>query len=172
MKTATTCGCVTDSSATKRASLNIAHCFAGRRRIELADDCGRARRACRRTQRAARQTDRHRLGGVSERRTLHRYAANSKAIAGLNLGTDLRRLGDDGFLIRPATVAGHKTIVIAGNTDVGALYGAFRFLRAIQTIAAITTLSIADAPRIKLRMLDRWDNLDRSVERGYAGRSL
>src|SRR5206468_633998 len=33
-------------------------------------------------------------------------------------------------------------------------------------------LDVCDAPRIPLRMLDHWDNLDGTVERGYAGPSL
>jgi alpha-glucuronidase len=36
----------------------------------------------------------------------------------------------------------------------------------------VATLAAVSAPRIKLRLLDHWDNLDRSVERGYAGKSL
>src|SRR5690606_4301520 len=33
-------------------------------------------------------------------------------------------------------------------------------------------LHVVSAPRIRLRMLNHWDNLDRTVERGYAGFSL
>lgn len=87
----------------------------------------------------------------------------------------LRAAGDEGYVIRPLRLHGKRVIVITGNRDVGALYGTFRFLRELQlrmpseTIAA---LSASSAPRIKLRLLNHWDNLDRSVERGYAGRSL
>jgi alpha-glucuronidase len=98
--------------------------------------------------------------------------ASSKIIAGLPLSVDVRRLAPDGFVIRSTTVAGHRATVIAGNSDAGALYGAFRFLRAMQTNGSVRSLSIADAPRIKVRILDHWDNLDRTVERGYAGQSL
>ena len=70
------------------------------------------------------------------------------------------------------TIAGHKTTVIAGNRDVGVLYGVFRFLRELQTNQPVASIAIADVPRVQLRMLDHWDNLDRSVERGYAGESL
>jgi len=96
----------------------------------------------------------------------------SRVIAGLPLAVELQKLAPDAFIVRTATVDGHRATVIAGNTDVGALYGAFRFLRQIQTNASLQSLSVADAPRIKLRVLDHWDNLDRSVERGYAGQSL
>jgi alpha-glucuronidase len=62
--------------------------------------------------------------------------------------------------------------VIAANTDIGVLYGAFHFLRLLQTNQRIDTLGISDRPRIQHRILNHWDNLDGSVERGYAGRSL
>jgi alpha-glucuronidase len=42
----------------------------------------------------------------------------------------------------------------------------------MQTNASLASIAIADAPRVQMRMLDHWDNLDRSVERGYAGESL
>ncbi|RPJ00142.1 MAG: alpha-glucuronidase, partial [Chloroflexi bacterium] len=58
------------------------------------------------------------------------------------------------------------------NTDIGVLYGAFRFLRHLQTYKPLDDLSIISAPEIKLRMLNHWDNLDGTIERGYAGFSL
>ena len=98
--------------------------------------------------------------------------SSSRTIATLPLVAELARTGREGFIIRSVKVAGKRAIVVAGNTDVGALYGVFRLLRQLQTNASIAELSIMDAPRIQLRMLDHWDNLDRTVERGYAGQSL
>ena len=98
--------------------------------------------------------------------------AGSRLIASLPLGTALRSVGNEGFVIRTMTVNGKRAIVIAGNRDLGALYGAFHLLRLVQTNASVTALTVVSAPRIQLRMLDHWDNLDRTVERGYAGPSL
>lgn len=42
-------------------------------------------------------------------------------------------LGAEGYVIRRATIDGHAAIVIAGNSDLGALYGTFAFLRLLQT---------------------------------------
>jgi len=42
----------------------------------------------------------------------------------------------------------------------------------MQTLQPINNLDVTQKPRIQLRMLDHWDNLDGSIERGYAGRSL
>ncbi|HMA22452.1 MAG TPA: alpha-glucuronidase family glycosyl hydrolase, partial [Gemmatimonadaceae bacterium] len=90
----------------------------------------------------------------------------------LPLARDLARLGDEGYLVRATTVQGKHVIVVAGNSDVGALYGAFRLLRQVQTNGSLAHVMIEDRPRIALRLLDHWDNLDRTVERGYAGKSL
>ena len=49
---------------------------------------------------------------------------------------------------------------------------AFIFFRLIQTHQNIKQLSVISAPLIQLRMLDHWDNLNRTVERGYAGISI
>ena len=95
---------------------------------------------------------------------------NSDIVKGLNL--PLTNLGPEGFVIRTATVQGHSVTVIAGNSDTGVLYGAFRYLSLIQTRRPVDALDIADAPKLKIRVLDHWDNPDGHVERGYAGESI
>jgi alpha-glucuronidase len=52
------------------------------------------------------------------------------------------------------------------------LYGVFHFLRLLQTQQEIRAADIASVPRNRRRILSHWDNLDGTVERGYAGRSL
>jgi alpha-glucuronidase len=96
--------------------------------------------------------------------------ASSPRIAAL--GLPLAKLGQEGFLIRSVTIGGRRATVIAANSDVGVLYGVFRFLREIQARRPIDALDISDAPKLKLRVLDHWDNLTRHVERGYAGQSI
>ncbi|CAN5436765.1 alpha-glucuronidase family glycosyl hydrolase [soil metagenome] len=98
--------------------------------------------------------------------------SGSRAIAALPFVRELAALGREGFIIRSATVAGRRALVVAANSDVGALYGSFALLRMLQTNTPVAQLALVSAPRIQLRMLDHWDNLDRSVERGYAGQSL
>ncbi len=96
--------------------------------------------------------------------------ASSPLIAGLAL--DTRALGPEGYLIRSTKVAGKTVTVIAANQDIGALYGAFHFLRLLQTGQPLERLDIRETPRVKLRVLNHWDNLDGHVERGYAGASI
>ncbi len=96
--------------------------------------------------------------------------ANSPLIK--SLAPALTALGDEGYLIRRLTDEGRKVTVIAANSDAGVLYGAFAYLRLLQTRQRIDKLDIVSAPRLKVRILDHWDNLDRTQERGYAGFSI
>jgi alpha-glucuronidase len=95
---------------------------------------------------------------------------SSPFIAQLDL--PLTRLGRDGYLVRSVELDGRRVTTIAANEDVGVLYGAFAWLRLAQTEHDLSELDVASAPRIELRLLNHWDNLDASVERGYAGASL
>ena len=97
---------------------------------------------------------------------------SSPLIKSLNLEEKLKTLGDEGFYIVSTTIKGKKCIVITGNREVGVLYGAFHFIRLLQTQQPIQNLSLQYAPHFKHRILNHWDNLDRTVERGYAGFSL
>lgn len=81
---------------------------------------------------------------------------------------ELTTIGQEGFIIKSKP---GKTIITA-NTDIGVLYGVFHFLRLMQTQQDITKLNIVSAPKLKLRLLNHWDNLNRTVERGYAGFSI
>lgn len=95
---------------------------------------------------------------------------SSVLIAKMQLG--LERAGTEGYVIRSVTIDGKPAIAIAANSDIAVLHGAFHFLRLVQTRAALERLDIVSQPRTKLRVLDHWDNLDRHVERGYAGESI
>jgi len=85
---------------------------------------------------------------------------------------EMQGLGREGYVIRTTRVRGRRVIVVAANEDIGALYGTFALLRRMQTHRPLRGLALRDAPKTALRVLDHWDNLDGSVERGYAGRSI
>jgi alpha-glucuronidase len=80
----------------------------------------------------------------------------------------LAGLGTEGFLIRSL----HGSTVVAANGEAGLLYGAFRLLELAEQGQPLDALDVRSAPRLDLRMLDHWDNLDGTVERGYAGHSI
>jgi len=97
---------------------------------------------------------------------------NSGIIASLKINNALSDLGDEGYIIINTKYRRKKVIVIAANKDAGILYGTFHFLKLLQTHQDINTLSIESSPKTKVRLLNHWDNLNRRVERGYAGLSL
>ena len=78
----------------------------------------------------------------------------------------------DGYVLRTVRTNGRRITVITGASDVGVLYGAFALLRRMQPPQPIDALDVAEAPAVQLRLLNHWDNLDRTVERGYAGQSI
>ena len=77
-------------------------------------------------------------------------------------------LGLDGYIIKSI---GSK-IIITGKSDIGVLYGVFHFLRILQIGSPLNDLDIVETPQNKIRMVDHWDNLDGTIERGYAGNSI
>ncbi len=94
----------------------------------------------------------------------------SPQVTALKLG--LGTLGEEGYAVRPVWIGGRAVTLITGNSDRAILYGAFALIRYVHTGNALATATLTSSPRIKLRVLDHWDNLDGTVERGYAGQSL
>ncbi|HUH18438.1 alpha-glucuronidase family glycosyl hydrolase [Albibacterium sp.] len=78
----------------------------------------------------------------------------------------------DGYIIKNILINKKPVILISSKSDVGILYGVFNFLKTLQLELPIQNLSITEEPKIENRILNHWDNLDRTVERGYAGFSL
>ena len=97
---------------------------------------------------------------------------SSPLVRSLAISAELRGLGREGYLVRAMRVGGRRAIVVAANEDVGVLYGAFALLRELQTNRSLRELRLRESPKVALRVLNHWDNLDGSVERGYAGRSI
>jgi len=86
--------------------------------------------------------------------------------------TRLTFAGQEGYIIQSMRFNNRPVTVIAANEPAGVLYGTFHFLRLIQTRKLIDNLLIKKKPRIRKRLLNHWDNLNGTVERGYAGRSI
>ncbi len=60
---------------------------------------------------------------------------------------------------------------IIASSSIGVLYGAYDLLR-LQETGNLSHLSKTEKPAVNLRILNHWDNLDGSIERGYAGKSI
>ena len=76
--------------------------------------------------------------------------------------------GQEVKLVIDPAIANDEGYVISGNTikaktELGLMYGAYALLRGETG---------ASEPFYKLRILNHWDNLDSSIERGYAGLSI
>jgi len=85
---------------------------------------------------------------------------------------DLAQAGDEGYVLRHVRLQGHNVSLIAANTDIGLLHGTYAWLRAAAIGKDGAVADAVSAPRLSLRVLNHWDNLDRTVERGYAGESI
>lgn len=90
----------------------------------------------------------------------------------INLDEEINSIGDEGYIILSYMIYNKNIIIITANTEAGVLYGTFHFLRLLQTGQDIEVLNVVEKPKIQLRVLNHWDNPDRTVERGYAGFSL
>ncbi|RYY23620.1 MAG: alpha-glucuronidase [Chitinophagaceae bacterium] len=110
-------------------------------------------------------------GGI-ENGTVVLATKSSAGNVSASAGIDYQKLGEEGFAIKTTKTNNRNVIFITANTDIGILYGVYHFLRLIQTHQDITTINISSSPSIRLRILNHWDNLNRTVERGYAGLSL
>ncbi len=84
----------------------------------------------------------------------------------------LNHLDDEGFLILSVKINDESSILVTAGDDAGLLYGTWHFIRLLQMHQEIRHLDLVSSPKIKIRVLNHWDNLDRTVERGYAGFSL
>mgnify|MGYP001193066666 CR=1 FL=1 len=78
--------------------------------------------------------------------------------------------GAEGFAIRYDARSG--IIAIGAEQPAGVLYGVFHLLRLIATGISIDGLDVVERPVNAIRMINQWDNMDGSVERGYAGQSI
>ncbi len=107
-----------------------------------------------------------------------RYTAHQKAKVNTDLSSPAIQLakkeletyydGQSVTLRLDATLPDDEGYRIAGNTisakqEIGLLYGAYALLRGEKA---------ESHPAFKLRLLNHWDNLDGSIERGYAGESI
>ncbi len=100
------------------------------------------------------------LGTVERARTLD---------AGFHPPSDLQ---GDAYALISTQIQGQSALVITGATDRAVLYGAFALLRKIAQGKSISALNEVQHPSAPVRWVNQWDNLDGSIERGYAGRSI
>jgi alpha-glucuronidase len=64
----------------------------------------------------------------------------------------------------------NKLVITGGET--GVLYGAYRLISILRQDILTNEINICESPKFKLRIINHWDNLDGSIERGYSGNSI
>jgi alpha-glucuronidase len=85
----------------------------------------------------------------------------------IDRGFDGSGLDKDGFYLSTKG----QNVVIVGSNERGALYGAFEYLSRLAQSKFDETTTV-DNPEAPIRWVNQWDNLDGSIERGYAGPSI
>ncbi|MBM7540300.1 alpha-glucuronidase family glycosyl hydrolase [Amphibacillus cookii] len=83
------------------------------------------------------------------------------------------QVGEDGFEIIVHHNFSEKTqIFLAGQSEKGVLYAVFSLLRSLQLHRPVDRWATIETPKNRLRMINQWDNIDGTIERGYAGCSI
>ncbi|MCM3785112.1 alpha-glucuronidase [Neobacillus mesonae] len=90
----------------------------------------------------------------------------------LHASGQAEQLNEEGYILQSISDGGKNDIYIVGRSEKGLLYGAFHLLRLLQTEEDLTELKLIENPVNQLRMMNHWDNMDGSIERGYAGKSI
>ena len=85
---------------------------------------------------------------------------------------ELNRKTNVAYSIQTRQTSRGKNTVISSPDELGFLYGVFHLLRLMQIREDISLLNIEEKPLYERRILNHWDNIDGTIERGYAGFSL
>ena len=78
------------------------------------------------------------------------------------------QIKEEGFLLKQEG----EGIYIIGGGETGVLYGVFELIRRIASGKSLRKMNTLENPKNPLRMLNHWDNMDGSIERGYSGNSF
>lgn len=91
------------------------------------------------------------------------------AVPSFNAPTELIA---DGFYLKTMSVGVRRVLVVTALNDRGVLYGTFTLLRKIALLESIAGLDEWENPDVPVRVINQWDNLNGTIERGYAGGSI
>jgi alpha-glucuronidase len=81
-------------------------------------------------------------------------------------------LTEDGFYLKTIAFDGHRVLMVTARNDRGVLYGTFALLRKMALYESIARLDDEENPYAPIRVINQWDNLNGTIERGYAGGSI
>ena len=82
-------------------------------------------------------------------------------------------LKENGYEIKKTSLDKDRGYIsILGYDENAILYGVFHLLRLLEENKEVSEISIVENPENKLRLINQWDNIDGTVERGFAGSSI
>lgn len=81
-------------------------------------------------------------------------------------------LHEEGFFILHRNIRGTESFVVGAERSSGFVHAVFELIKRVRLGERVETMNVISGPAMPLRMINHWDNLDGSVERGYAGRSI
>lgn len=83
------------------------------------------------------------------------------------------KLINEGYLIKHLKADDEKECIsICAKDDKGILYGVFALLRLLEQNFDLEDKVIIENPKKNIRIVNHWDNIDGTVERGFAGSSI
>ncbi|ADQ04276.1 Alpha-glucuronidase [Caldicellulosiruptor owensensis OL] len=88
--------------------------------------------------------------------------------------TDVEKeaVGEEGFIIKVIDENKKKYIIVASRSEKGIIYGIFHLISQFRLKVKLKELNCIENPKTSLRIINHWDNMDGSIERGYAGKSI
>jgi alpha-glucuronidase len=109
----------------------------------------------------------------------HETEDNTNAIILTNLSTLNKafaitgdKLAPESYTLGPKTESRTRRYIILGADPRGELYGAFHLLELVASQQPLPTKPATESPSSPIRWVNQWDNLNGTIERGYAGRSI
>jgi alpha-glucuronidase len=82
------------------------------------------------------------------------------------------KLPPDAYTLGEKIEGNTHRYIILGADPRGELYGAFHLLELVASQQPLPTKPTSESPSSPIRWINQWDNLDGTIERGYAGRSI
>ena len=79
-----------------------------------------------------------------------------------------KEIEDEGYEI----IEKNHILEIKASTGRGVLYGVFALIRHLKRQLPIKGICLKEKPKNQIRIINQWDNIDGSIERGYAGNSI
>lgn len=76
------------------------------------------------------------------------------------------------FFIVHRKFSNRHLLVLGAPDPAGFVHGAFELIKRVRLGERFESMNLVQEPKIPFRMINHWDNLDGSVERGYSGRSI